>query len=328
MARLRTIRTVLVPDRARGLDLAVLVAAVRLLDRVAAARRADLAEPIAPAVPVALLLEDPVDPAVARLLVRVAVVRLLDRVAAARRADLAEPIVPTVPVALLLEDPVDPTVLDLVDLVGLHRVALGLHRVAPMAATARAVPVDLASPARGAPADRADPVVHHPAVPADLRLPADPMAPVVLRRRALPVVPRRRPMFSGVTTTEAVPGGVVRTTPRTASARPTTALRHRPRRAGSAGTVVHLPALLRRTGTARHLPVAGTGPRPPAAGTRNGAGQPVTLRLRKPISGRSATTATTPFRFSTRYSADGVSGSSVRGFRCTDLTALAGAGFR
>lgn len=121
-----------------------------------------------------------------------------------------------------------------------------------------------------------DPVA--PAIPAPLvvRLGKD-HTDLVDRRRLEHLAGRhRRRIDPPVRTTEAVLSGVVPTTRRTASAHPTTARRHHPRSAGSAGTTGLRPAGLRRTGTGRHLQVAGMVPHPRVVGTVTGMGRRAT----------------------------------------------------
>jgi hypothetical protein len=118
-------------------------------------------------------------------------------------------------------------------------------------------------------------------------------------------------------------------TRRTALAFPTMARRLRPGSTGSAGMTDALPEGLHVTGTGRRLRVAGTVLRLPVVGTLHGMGRRATWVGRRPISGRSTTAATTPYRCSTRFSVDGASGSSAHGFRCTDITStLAASGSR
>jgi hypothetical protein len=107
-------------------------------------------------------------------------------------------------------------------------------------------------------------------------------------------------------------------TRRTALAFPTMARRLRPGSTGSAGMADPLPEGLHITGTGRRLRVAGTVLRLPVVGTVHGMGRRATWVGRRPISGRSITAATTPYRCSTRFSVDGASGSSAYGFRSTD----------
>lgn len=149
----------------------------------------------------------------------------------------------------------------------------------------------------------------------------DPLDPVV---RVVLVDPRRRRIGPEVSTIAVVPSLVALATRRTASAHPTMGRRLHPRSTGSAGTTDLPPEVLHPTGTVRRLPVAGTVRRLLVAGTGHGTGRRVRLLWRRPILGRSITVASTPSRSSTRSSADGASGSSARGFRCTDLTALEG----
>ena len=142
---------------------------------------------------------------------------------------------------------------------------------------------------RGDPVDRADPVD---------------------RRRTHPGV-----RTSGVALRWAAPG-----MRRTASAHPTTVRRLHRDNMDSAGMVGLLPERRRRSGTGRRPRVAGAVRRLPVVGTAHGMVRRVTGATRSVISGRSITTATTRSRCSIRYSADGASGSSESGFRCTDTT--------
>jgi len=107
---------------------------------------------------------------------------------------------------------------------------------------------------------------------------------------------------------------------RTASAHPTTVRRLHRDNVDSAGMVGLLPERRRRSGTGRRPRVAGAVRRLPVVGTAHGMVRRVTGATRSVISGRSITTATTRSRCSIRYSADGASGSSESGFRCTDTT--------
>ena len=77
----------------------------------------------------------------------------------------------------------------------------------------------------------------------------------------------RRRIDPPARTTEVVLSGAVPPTHHMASAHPTTVRRHHPHSAGSAGTTVLLPVGLRRTGTDRHLRVAGMVHRLLAVGT-------------------------------------------------------------
>ena len=203
-------------------------------------------------------------------------------------------------------DPVDPAVLgragpvvlDRVDIRGLaDRAGLavldradirGLADRAGLAVLGRAGPVDLGDQGMD-PADRVDPVD---------------------RRRTRPGV-----RTSGVALRWAAPG-----MRRTASAHPTTVRRLHRDNMDSAGMVGLLPERRRRSGTGRRPRVAGAVRRLPVVGTAHGMVRRVTGATRSVISGRSITTATTRSRCSIRYSADGASGSSESGFRCTDTT--------
>jgi hypothetical protein len=139
--------------------------------------------------------------------------------------------------------------------------------------------------------------------------PADRADPVD-RRRTHPGV-----RTSGVALRWAAPG-----MRRTASAHPTTVRRLHRDNMDSAGMVGLLPERRRRSGTGRRPRVAGAVRRLPVVGTAHGMVRRVTGATRSVISGRSITTATTRSRCSIRYSADGASGSSESGFRCTDTT--------
>jgi len=154
--------------------------------------------------------------------------------------------------------------------------------------------------------------------------------PVVLLDRVVPglmglagpvdrVDPRRRRTGPEVSTIAVVPSLAAPGTRRTASAHPTTARRLHPRSAGSAGMTGLLPEDRHPTGTGLRLRVAGTDLRLPVAGTDHGAGRRARLLTRRPILGHSIMVASTPFRSSIRSSVDGASGSSARGFRCTDI---------
>jgi hypothetical protein len=86
----------------------------------------------------------------------------------------------------------------------------------------------------------------------------------------------RRRIDPAVPTTEAARNGAVPTTRRTASADPATVRHHHPRNAGLAGMMVLRPVGHRRTGTARHLRVAGMAPRLQVGGTVTGTGRRAT----------------------------------------------------
>jgi hypothetical protein len=171
----------------------------------------------------------------------------------------------------------------------------------------RMVPVDLAA--------RVDLAVPDPAAPVG----TDPVGPAARVGLADQADRRRRRTFHGVPTIGVAPRWAAPPTRRTASAHPIMVLRLRPRSTGSAGMAGLLPEVLRPTGTVRRLPVAGTVRRLPVAGTPHGTGHRATSVWRRPISGLSITVASTPFRSSTRSSVGGASGSSGRGFRCTDV---------
>jgi hypothetical protein len=154
--------------------------------------------------------------------------------------------------------------------------------------------------------------------PVDL---VDLAALVVLAARAAPVDRHRRRTSNTVSTTGVAPRWAAPGTCPTGSARRITGRRLRRGSADSAGTVGLPPVLRRLSGTDHRLQGAGVGLRLPAVGTAHGTGRRATSQSRSVISGRLVTTGTTRSRCSTRYSADGASGSSVSGSRCTDLTA-------
>ncbi len=289
-----------------------LVARVDPEDRVARVAQVDRVGLMGPAA-----LEDRV--------VRVVPVDLvvLDRMDPADRVGLMGLVVPAAPDRMV---PVDLVVLDrmvLVDLVD----PVVLERMDPadlagrMAPVARLVPTDLLA--------RADPVA--PMAPAvrstvDLVVPVDRSTvdrSTVERStvdRAVPVDRHRRHMCNAATTTAAARSGVVRGTHRTASApRVTVHPRLRPR-TDSGGMMGLLPERRRPTGMVRRLPVVGTDRLLPEAGTNTGTDRPTTSVGGRQTMARSTTTGTTPHRSSTRCSAAGVSGSSVPGSRCTDLS--------
>jgi hypothetical protein len=137
-------------------------------------------------------------------------------------------------------------------------VPVGLVRVG-LVAPVDPVDMDLAVPVRLGPAARVGPV--------DL---VDLVGRADLTGLADPVDHRRRPMCSTVPSTAVARSSAVRGTRRTASARPTTVLRHRPRNVGLAGTTGLLRGIRRRTGMGRPLPVVGTVRRLPVVGTRHG----------------------------------------------------------
>ena len=214
--------------------------------------------------------------------------------------------------------PVDLVQTGLVDRVGLT----GLGDLASRVVLVTTGPVDLA-----APVDRVGPMSLAGRTgladrvgleaPADLEAPASPD----LTDRAAQVDRHRRRTSNTVSTTGVARSGVAPGTHRTDSARRITARRLRRRNAASGGTMDLLLEVRRLTGTAHRLLAVGTGRHLLAAGTVDGTGRLATSLWRKPISGRSATAASMPYRSSTRFSVDGASGSSATGFRCTDLTA-------
>ena len=134
----------------------------------------------------------------------------------------------------------------------------------------------------------------------------------VVLDRAAPVDRHPRRTSNTVSTTGVARNGAAPGTRRTDSARRTTARRLHLRNAASDGTMDRPPEGHHLTGTAHRLL---------AAGTADGTGRLATSLWHKPISGRSATAASIPYRSSIRFSVDGASGSSATGFRCTDLTA-------
>jgi hypothetical protein len=207
---------------------------------------------------------------------------------------------------------VPPRLVDLASRVRL--VATGpVERVGLMSLVDRAAPLDRVELMSRA--DRAAPVV--------LAAPAVPnlTGRVDLAGRAAPVDRHRRRTSNTVSTTGVAPRWAAPGTCRTGSARRITGRRLRPGNTDSAGTVGLPPVLRRLSGTDHHLQVAGVGLRLPVVGTAHGTGRRAMSHSRSVISGRLVTTGTTRSRCSTRYSVDGASGSSVSGFRCTDLTA-------
>ena len=199
-------------------------------------------------------------------------------------------------------DPGDPVGLNMAVLVGL------------------VVPVDLSTAARVVPVDLSTAVPVGRAVlvdPAGLVVPVDPDT-VGRVARVAPAGRHRRHMCNGVTMTAVARSGVVRGTHRTASALPVTGLLHLRPRTASGGMAGLLPERRRPTGTVRRLPEVGMGRHPPVAGIRNGTDRRTISVGGRRTMARSTTTDTTPRRFSTRCSVAGASGSSVRGFRCTD----------
>ena len=230
--------------------------------------------------------------------------------AALDRAGLADPVD-------LGDQGMDPAGLDRVDPV--DRVDIrGLADLAGLAVLDRAGPVDLAVLGRAGPVDLGDQGMDpaglvDPAGREDLgdqgMDPADRVDLVDLRRTHPGV------RTSGVALRWAAPG-----MRRTASAHPTTVRRLHRDNMDSAGMVGLLPERRRRSGTGRRPRVAGAVRRLPVVGTAHGMVRRVTGATRSVISGRSITTATTRSRCSIRYSADGASGSSESGFRCTDTT--------
>ena len=226
--------------------------------------------PVAPEVPAVL---DPVrlvaltDPAALVVPVLRADLHLVDRA----ELDLVAPVVPVEP------DPADLVVRP--DL-------MVVPPVAPAALEAR-VDLDLVVLVVPVSTDRADRAVRAvlvvlvvlvdldlvvPAVLVDLVDLVDLVAPDLMDPvgRVVPVDRRRRHMCSMARSIAVARNSAVRGTRRTASAHPTTVLRHRPRSVGSAGTTDLLRGIRRRTGMGRLLPVAGTVRRLPVVGTRRG----------------------------------------------------------
>ena len=182
-----------------------------------------------------------------------------------------------VPVAPGLMDRVD---LLLVDLVDLAARVIRVDRARLVGRVIQAAPehtsrVDLeALVARAVPVA---PAVREPTSLVDLVAPVDRAAlavrvglartDLVDRRLEHLADRRRRRIDPPARTTEVVLSGAVPPTHHTASAHPTTVRRHHPHSAGSAGTTDILPVGLRRTGTDRHLRVAGMVHRLLAVGT-------------------------------------------------------------
>jgi hypothetical protein len=130
----------------------------------------------------------------------------------------------------------------------------------------------------------------------------------------------RRRIHPGVRTSGVVPRWAAPGMRRTASAHPTTVRRLRRENTDGVGMVGLHPERSRLGGTGRRPRVAGAVRRLPVVGTAHGMVRRVTGATRNAISGHSITTATTRSRCSTRFSGDGVSGSSDSGFRCTETT--------
>ncbi len=317
------------------LDLAVLVLAGRVRVVLVLAVRVD---PVGLMVPAARPLPGLGVRAVRADLVRVVLVLAV-------RVDPAGLMVPAAPV-------------DLVDPVDLHRMALAalvvLDQVAPGDLMDRTGLVALAAPVvLGRPVDRMVPagladrtglvvlVVLNTADPAALMARAGLVAPAARMVPAGLVDPtglvvlvdlntaglvatadrHRGRMCHRGTMTVPARSGVVRGTPRTASALRVTARHPRRLRTVSGGMADLLPERRRPTGTVHRLPVAGTGRRPLEVGTPAGTDRHHTISVGgRRTTARSTTTATTPHHSSTRCSVAGASGSSVPGSRCTDLT--------
>lgn len=212
-------------------------------------------------------------------------------------ADRTDRTGPLVLVGLVLLDRMDPVV-----------------RAGLMALVVLADLVDLVDLNTAAPVVLMAPVV--PVVPGDPEVP-DTASRVGL---AAPVDRHRRPTCNKVTMTAVARSGVVRGTHRTASALQVTARPHLRPRTDSGGMVGLLPERRRPTGMVHRLPAVGTVRRPPEAGTHIGTVRHTTSVGGRRTMARSITTATTPHRSSTRCSVAGASGSSVRGFRCIDLS--------
>jgi hypothetical protein len=246
------------------------------------------------------------------------------------RVDLTVLLDPVVPHLLRLAVPHPGVRVDLMGRAVLHLlrpVVLHLVGMAPVDLAAR---VDLTSPvaltSRAVPVDRVDRTSRAVLLALAVLHLVDPVAPdrtvkVDLVSRVVLLDRLHRRTSKRVSTTEVGPRWAAPGMCHTASARRNTVRRLRPRNADSAGTVGLPPELSRLSGTDRRLRVAGTGRRLLAAGTPDGKGRLATWLWRRPISGPSATAATTPYRSSTRFSVDGASGFSVSGCRCTDLNA-------
>ncbi len=258
---------------------------------------------VAPAVLALGVRVDPVDRV--GLMVPVAQVDRLDLHRMAR----------AVPAALVVLDQV--ARVDLTDRTGLEAlvgpVVLGrlVARMAPAGLVVLMVLEDLNTADPAALMARAGPVVLVGLV-----------APVGLNTAGLvaPAGRHRGRMCHRVTMTVPARSGVVRGTPRTASALRVTARHPLRLRTVSDGTAGLLPERRRPTGTVHRLPAVGTVRRPPEAGTNTGTGRHTISVGDRRTTVRSTTTDTTPRRSSTRCSVAGASGSSVPGFRCTDLT--------
>jgi hypothetical protein len=186
---------------------------------------------------------------------------------------------------------------------------------------ARAAPAARLAPGRD-PADRAKArdkgLDRDPVVRLDRAVRTDPVAlpgRAARRRDRHPHHSPRRGRTTAVTTNSAGPAMHLAD-----SARPATA--HRPHRGteGSAGMTDHHPADRRPTGTAHHLPVAGTVLRLPVAGTTGTTVRPATSAWHETTLVGSTTPASPQSRCSIRLSVDGASGTSATGFRCTDPT--------
>jgi hypothetical protein len=209
----------------------------------------------------------------------------------------------------------------------LRPVVLHLVGMAPVDLAARVDLVDLTSPValtgRAVPLDRVERTSRAvlPALAVLHRVDPDRTVKVDLVSRVALLDRLHRRTSKRVSTTGVAPRWAAPGTCHTGSARRITVRRLRRGTADSGGTVGLLLVLRRLSGTDRRLRVAGTGRRLLAAGTPDGKGRLATWLWRRPISGPSATAATTPYRSSTRFSEGGASGSSVCGYRCTDLKA-------
>lgn len=192
------------------------------------------------------------------------------------------------------------------------RVDEAAREVPAVPTTARVAPA-VRTTAREAPAVRTT-------VRVGLAVPVDRMAPEDLAGMdADPVDPVVLPTYSVGSTTAVVPTGVARGTHRMASVRPIVAHRRHRGKTDSGGTAGLRRERHRRTGTGRRLQGGGTDRLLPGVGTPAGMGRRVTSVTPSAISVGSTTAATTRYRSSTRFSADGDSGTSASGFRCTDL---------
>jgi hypothetical protein len=129
---------------------------------------------------------------------------------------------------------------------------------------------------------------------------------------------QQRRTHPGVLSTGVAPRWAAPGMRRTASARPATVRRLRRHHTDGAGMAGLHPERRRLSGTDRRPRVAGAVLRLPAVGTAHGTVRRAISQWRRPISGRSITTAITRSRCSTQFLGDGASGSSVSGSRCTE----------